>query len=151
MHKRERLPILRDAFAEGALAAGVRAQVLVLRRRTMLLGGAVAISLFASSPVLAATSCGNTAKGASQILNIMSFIAEALVGIGGATFLLMVALGGCLIIFGVTPRCVYKGHEMIKQAMIGLGIIAVGLVIKFVLVVIVFSQHPGESKLPTTC
>ena len=145
------MSILKSAFTEGTLEALVRAQTLAIRRRSILIAGVLAGMLFASSPVLAATSCGSTAKGASQILNLMSFIAEALVGIGGVTFLLMVALGGCLIIFGVTPRRVYKGHEMIKQAMIGLAIIAVGLVIKVVLIDIVFSQHPGASKLPTTC
>jgi hypothetical protein len=145
----QRLTLIREAFSEGILGASMRAQALATHRRLLLVGGTLGGLLFAAAPALARGSCGSA--GASALLNIVSFIAEALVGIGGVTFLLMIAVGGCLIIFGGTGRRVYKGQEIIKQSLIGLGVIAIGLVVKYVIVDIVFSQHPGESKLPTTC
>ena len=142
-----------QAFSDGLLEICISVQ---LRRRILLIPSLLLAFALAAPEAMAvemAPGCPTTgaAAGASQLLNLLSYISEALLGIGAVTFLLMVSIGALFIIFGGTGRRVYKGQEMIKQSIVGLAILAGGLLLKYVILGIAFSQNPSETSLPSTC
>jgi len=109
---------------------------------------------FLASPALAAAASGGTgcaSTGTSNVLKIVNDLAWFLVGIGGAVGVFMFALGGCFIIFGFKTQHVAKGHDMLKQAIIGFAILAGGLFIKTVILGLIFPLGASESGQPTTC
>jgi hypothetical protein len=83
------------------------------------------------------------------LLTFTAYAGDFLIGLGAGAFILIVSLGACFIIFGVTPKRVHKGMELIKQAVIGLAFLAAGGIIRFIVVDLLF-KRPATS-FSTTC
>jgi hypothetical protein len=149
----ERRAALRSAIDEGLAEALGRALACAeaLRRGSWaLMVGLLTVPLVVAAPA-AATACSSSSKGASQVFELLSYFSYSLLGIGGVTFVLMVSIGALMVIFGGTTKRVYKGQQMVKDSVFGLAVLVGGVVIRYVIMEIVFSQHPGEASLPTTC
>jgi hypothetical protein len=141
---------------DAALSAIVRVQTTAASRAEDLVGGGRierwATGFGAACGALMATgtraaygaSAATTAGGCDQsgpagaIQSFISSAASFAIGIGAGGALLMLALGALLIIFGGTPDRVSKGMKVIKNAVIGLGLLAAGLFLKFIVVTFIF-------------
>jgi len=78
---------------------------------------------------------GNGACGGSATTSLTGFISSAatfMMAIGGVAALLMFAIGGFLIIVGGSESRVRRGMSMLKNAVIGLVVLASGVFIKTV-------------------
>ena len=154
----------RQAFRQAAVDAGGEIGGLSARLAARLQSGRVRLSaalavgalglLWNVVPALAdgsgasgATGCASNA--ATSLLTLTNDASIFLIGAGASISILMFALGALFIIFGVTPRHVYKGQEMIKQTIIGLAVLAGGVFIKTVIVDVVFQTN--ASTIKTTC
>ena len=107
----------------------------------MALGAGTALANNGKLSTLAtSTGSGCTSVAAGQLQSFISSAADFAIGIGASGALLMLAVGALFIIFGHTPERVSRGMKIIKNAVIGVGILAVGFFIKFVVV------RPGAGR-----
>ena len=115
-----------------------------LERRLMFLGGTFGgLTAFGSAAYAAGTGCGSSAASALQ-----TFIGDAAnfaIGIGAGGALLMVAVGALMIIFGHTPQRASMGMKIIKNAVIGLAVLAAGLFLKFIVVDVVIGASGSHA------
>ena len=95
---------------------------------------------------VAGAGCGASNSSFSAISGFINTAADFAIGIGGVGATLMLAVGAILIIFGGTPSRVRKCMEIIKNAAIGIGVLASGLFIKFVVVNLVQGATSGQSS-----
>lgn len=152
---RNRLSRINDAmlmgFVELQTAAVGRAERLAdsgrLTRRAATVGVLTGAALTSGTAYAAARGCSTNA--AKKIQEFIGSAADFAIGIGAGGALLMLAVGALLIIFGGTPDRVSKGMKIIKNSVIGLGILAAGLFIKFIVVYFVLGATGGGS--PSGC
>lgn len=82
-------------------------------------------------------------KGAKGLINIIDMIVGMILGVGGALAIFIIVIGGCRIIFaGDNGNHVRKGMDMVKNACIGIIILASGTLIQ----AIVISFVTGATK-----
>jgi len=123
-----------------------------VERKLMFLGGTFGgLMAFGTSAYAAGAGCSSSAATALQ-----TFIGDAAnfaIGIGAGGALLMVAVGALFIIFGHTPQRASMGMKIIKNAVIGLAVLAAGLFLKFIIldVVIGAAGSNGPSSTTTNC
>jgi hypothetical protein len=143
--------IIRQATREGAsdamalqAKAAVRIASLDSRAKTALVA-ALTASVFALNAgfALAASACGGNA--ADTLTKFIGSAATFMMALGGAGALLMFAVGACFIIFGGTQDRVRRGMTMIKNAVIGLVVLAVGAFIKFIVLAFLDGATTGKS------
>jgi hypothetical protein len=123
-------------FVEVQVAAMCRAERLAdsgkLNRRAATFGSAVGAATLAGTAYARGEGCGSDA--AKKLQDFIESAANFAIGLGAGGALLMLAVGALMIIFGGTPDRVSKGMKIIKNSVIGLGILAAGLFIKFIVV-----------------
>ena len=61
----------------------------------------------------------------------------------------MVAVGALFIIFGHTPQRASMGMKIIKNAVIGLAVLAAGLFLKFIIIDVVIGAAGTNGPSPT--
>lgn len=125
---------IREGVTQGFVAQGkVAVRVASMSPRAKAgVTAALAAAVFALNSGYAwAVQCGGS-NAAETLTKFISSAATFMIALGGAGALLMFAVGACFIIFGGTPSRVSKGMGMIKNAVIGLAILALGAFIKFV-------------------
>ena len=91
------------------------------------------------------TGIGCHSTAATSITGFIGDAADFAIYIGAAGALLMLAVGALFIIFGGTPDRVSKGMKIIKNAVIGVAILAVGFFIRYIVVNLVLGAT-GETK-----
>jgi hypothetical protein len=101
------------------------------RVRLMIAGSAIALyyAMFAGYAYAAGCNTG----AASDLVKFIDNAANFMMAIGGAGALLMFAVAAFFIITGHKESQVSKGFKMVKNALIGLAILAAGFFLKEVL------------------
>jgi hypothetical protein len=115
--------------------------------------GALMVIGVGASPTFAATTAGSGCTG-SAATSIQSFIGSAAdfaIGIGAGGAMLMLAVGALLIIFGHTPQHARRGMTIIKNSVIGLGVLAAGLFVKFIVVQLVLGAAGTHNGTANQC
>jgi hypothetical protein len=105
-------------------------------RKLSLAVGVLLTPLFVTAPALAAGN-GCTSSAARQLFGFLNAAAQFVIGIAGVGSLLMFAIGAAFIIMGGTPEKVSKGMKIVKNAIIGLGILVAAVFIKTVVLAFV--------------
>lgn len=122
------------------LVAASERQSLSRETRSTALGGGMLLGALAE-PLAAlaapgasgsATSCGGDA--AKSLAGLIDRAGGALIYLGGAVALFMITLGGFRIIAGHKESAVKDGMKNVKNALIGLAILALGVFIREVVV-----------------
>ena len=104
----------------------------------------------AGGAVSSGTGCASSASTALQ--SFLGSAANFAIGIGGVGALLMLAVGALMIIFGHTPQRASMGMKVIKNAVIGLGVLVAGLLLKFIIVdAILGAAGPHTSSTVQSC
>jgi len=121
-----------------------------LERGLMLLGGTFGgLMALGGSAYAAGSGCSSSA--ATSLQTFIGDAANFAIGIGAGGALLMVAVGALFIIFGHTPQRASMGMKIIKNAVIGLAVLAAGLFLKFIVLDVVIgasgSNGPGSSTV----
>lgn len=144
--------IIRQASREGVSDAialqgriAVRLVSLDARLKATLIV-ALGAALFALNAGFAyAAQCGGS-NAADTLTKFIDSAATFMMALGGAGALLMFAVGACFIIFGGGQQSrVSRGMGMIKNAVIGLIVLALGAFIKFVVLEFLSGATKGEA------
>lgn len=153
MSARNKMSLISQALGEGVVdlqvkagAAGSRVAQLGPRAKSALVLGIAAMypALFTAVAWAAPKGCNSGA--ATKLVGFIDSAAKFMMAIGGAGALLMFAVGAFFIIAGGTGSRVSKGFGMIKNAVIGLVVLAAGFFIKEV--VLSFVSGATSSNTP---
>ena len=137
---KDNIKLMRQAGREGVQTAAVlpylaaaRVSALSERMKVLLVAALATFGVFAYSGGVAwaAKKCG----GAGAADRLSDFIGQAalfLIAIGGASALLMFAVGALFIIFSTSSEKKKKGMDILKNAVIGLVVLGVGIFVKYV-------------------
>lgn len=154
MTMREKLNLIRSTTLEGvqeahvkALSMGTRASEISNRAKVTATLGFTTLSYFVFAP-LAAAGTGCDSSAATKLTGFISNAAAFMMALGGAAALLMFAVGGFFIIVGGSESRVRRGMGMLKNAVIGLVVLAAGIFIKVVVLSFVGGATGGSDKGP---
>lgn len=124
-------------------SAATKAASLSGRVRLMIAGSAIALYYAMFAGYAYASGCKSGA--ASELVDFIDNAANFMMAIGGAGALLMFAVAAFFIITGHKESQVSKGFKMVKNALIGLAILAAGFFIKEVLLQFISGATGGSS------
>ena len=137
MTTREKFSLIQSALGEGVVdlqvkagAAGSRVAQLDPRAKNALVLGIASLYLLVSTNVALAASKGCSSPATTKLVGFIDSAAKFMMALGGAGALLMFAVGAFFIIAGGTGSRVSKGFGMLKNAVIGLVVLAAGFFIQ---------------------
>lgn len=152
---KENMQLMRQAGREGVqTAAGLpylaaaRVSALSERMKVALIVALASFGVFAYSGGIAwaAKQCGGQGA-ASRLSDFIGQAALFLIAIGGASSLLMFAVGAIFIIFSTSSEKKKKGMDILKNAVIGLVVLGVGIFIKFVVLAFIQGATGNENSV----
>lgn len=148
-HVRLRIEMFRTALIEGAVGALLMPSQLKAAatgtpaRRALAPSAVLAGALLQSGSAYAASTCQD--QGAGTLADWCNTVSLMLLVIGGAMFLLMVAIGALFIIFGGSSDRAVKGMEIVRQSVVGLAVLAGGGLLQAVVLAIGGKTPPSGS------
>lgn len=93
---------------------------------------------------------GCSSSATSSLVSFLESAADFAIAIGAAGALLMLAVGALAIILGGTTERVSWGMNIIKHAVIGLGLLALGLFIRFIIIDVIVGATGTKGPSATT-
>jgi hypothetical protein len=120
-------------------------------KRTSVIVGVLA-GIVTYTPAAAYAACdSSTNKSTKGLLSFISSLANFIIALGAGIALLMLAVGAVMIIAGGTPERVRKGMGMIKNVVIGLGVLGCGAFIKVIVTQFVGGAQSGAGTATPGC
>lgn len=120
-----------------------------LERAAFYGGGICGGMMTVGGTALAACSGGGSSLG--SLTSFMASAANFAIAFGAAGSVMMLAIGAMFIMFGGTPDRVRRGMTIIKNSVIGLGVLASGMFVKFVIVNFVLGATSGHNGADKSC